>query len=101
MFWFFLSVFIVIDSILFSKGYNTYLWHYKTDLEKRIQLDKLGFEKATVKSDVSEKDIDVIARSIAERYVDETRNLSKDGTYYQDLIRIIKEELKSPNIPKN
>ena len=97
----FLSVCIVIDSILFYKGYNTYLWSYKTDLEKRIQLDKFGFEKATVNSNIDEKDIDMVAKNIAERYVDETKNLSKDGQYFNDLINIIKEELKSPNIPKN
>jgi len=95
MFWFFLSVFIVTDSILFSKGYNTYLWHYKTDLEKQVQLDKLGFEKATIKSNVNEKDIDVIANGITARFAKETGAVSKDGQYFSDLINIIKEELKS------
>lgn len=95
MFWFFLSVFIVTDSILFSKGYNTYLWHYKTDLEKQVQLDRLGFEKATIKSNVTEKDINKVADNIAKKFTKVTGIVSEDGTYYQDLITVIKEELKS------
>ena len=95
MFWFFLSVFIVTDSIVFLKGYNTYLWLYKTDLEKKVQLEKFGFEKAIVKSNVTENEINAIANSIARRYVKETKNLSEDGQYFDDLINIIKEELKT------
>ena len=94
MFWFFLSVFIVIDSILFYKGHNTYLWSYKTDLEKIVQLDKFGFEKTIVKSNIDEKDIDEIARNIAARFMNDT-GITNTG-YDNKLINIIKEELKTP-----
>lgn len=97
----FLSIFIITDSILFYKGYNTYLWRYKTDLEKQVQLTKFGLEKIIIKSGVTEKDIDVIAKNIATKFTKVTGVVSEDGTYYQDLIAVIKEELKSPNIPKN
>ena len=95
MFWFFLSIFTVIDSILFYKGYNTFLWHYKTDLEKRVQLEKFGFEKAIVKSNINEKDVDEIAQNIALKFTSRTGTIGEDGTAFSDLINIIKEELKS------
>jgi len=105
MFWFFLSIFIVTDSILFYKGYNTYLWQYKTNLEKQVQLDRFGFEKVTIKSNVTENEIHAIANGVAARFAKETAVIGKDGAAFDDLIRIIKEELteesKSLNIPKN
>ena len=95
MFWFFLSVFIVIDSTLFYKGYNTYLWRYKTDLEKQVQLDRLGFEKATVKSDVTEVDINKMAEKIAVEFSNQTKTISTASADFATLKDIIKEELKS------
>lgn len=95
MFWFFLSIFIVTDSIVFLKGYNTYLWSYKTDLEKKVQLEKFGFEKVTVKSNIDEKDIDMIAENIVNRFIVETGTIGGDGTASDTLINIIKEELKT------
>lgn len=36
-FWIFMSVFMVCDSYLFSKGYETFFWGHKTPEEKQIQ----------------------------------------------------------------
>jgi len=45
MFWFFLSVFIIVDAVMFNKGFNSLFWKYETDDEKKAQKIKLGLEK--------------------------------------------------------
>lgn len=37
MFWLFAIVFFSVDTWLFTKGYNTMFWQYKTDAEKQMQ----------------------------------------------------------------
>lgn len=37
MFWLFMIVFLGVDTWLFTKGYNTMFWQYKTDAEKQMQ----------------------------------------------------------------
>jgi hypothetical protein len=47
-FWIFLTVFLAVDTWLFTKGYNTLFWQYKTDAEKEIQqviIDNMRKEK--------------------------------------------------------
>ena len=36
-FWIFLTVFVLCEAYLYTKGHDTNIWYYKTDAEKRIQ----------------------------------------------------------------
>lgn len=45
MFWFFLSVCVIADTITFHKGFESFIWKYKTDDEKKVQRRKLGLEE--------------------------------------------------------
>ena len=36
-FWIFMTVFLVCDTWLYSKGNDTLFWRYKTDAEKQLQ----------------------------------------------------------------
>ena len=37
-FWLFMTVFLVCDTYLYSKGNNTFFWQYKTPEEKVLQM---------------------------------------------------------------
>lgn len=37
MFWVFMIVYLCVDTWLFTKGYNTMFWQYKTEAEKQMQ----------------------------------------------------------------
>lgn len=48
MFWVFLTVYFCVDTWLFTKGYNTMFWQYKTEGEKQMQqviIDNMRKEK--------------------------------------------------------
>ena len=35
MFWFFLSVFVVVDAVLLSNGHGSYVWGHGTDRKEK------------------------------------------------------------------
>lgn len=41
-FWDFLTIFFLVDSFLFYRGYDTFFWGHKTTEEKDLQKRKLG-----------------------------------------------------------
>lgn len=41
MFWLFVIVYLCLDTYLFTVGYNTFFWHYRTPEEKQIQQIKI------------------------------------------------------------
>ena len=43
-FWIFMTVFIVCDTYLYSKGNNTFFWQYKTPEEKILQMKLINGE---------------------------------------------------------
>ncbi len=45
-FWIFLSVLVACDTWLFSKGYNSFIWTWKTEKEKEIREAIIAQEKA-------------------------------------------------------
>lgn len=36
-FWIFMTVFLVCDTYLYSRGHETFFWSYKTPEEKKLQ----------------------------------------------------------------
>lgn len=44
-FWIFASVFVACDTWLFSKGYNSVLWTWKTKEEKELREQAIKKEK--------------------------------------------------------
>lgn len=36
-FWIFMVIYFCVDTWLFTKGYNTSFWQYKTEAEKKMQ----------------------------------------------------------------
>lgn len=42
--WVFVTVFFLVDTGLFFRGYNTFFWAYKTPAEIAVQCKKLGVE---------------------------------------------------------
>lgn len=45
-FWIFMSVFVVCDTVLFLRGFDTFFWCYKTPSELEYQRKKLGLDEA-------------------------------------------------------
>lgn len=44
MFWLFMIVFLIADTALFLRGYNTLFWCYKTPAELEKQRQLLGLD---------------------------------------------------------
>lgn len=42
LFWIFMIIYLLVDSFLFYKGYDTFFWKHKTDAELAAQRKKLG-----------------------------------------------------------
>jgi len=45
MFWLFMIVYLLIETMLFLKGYDTLFWQHKTPAELEFQRMKLGLDK--------------------------------------------------------
>lgn len=47
-FWIFMTVFMLCDTWLYSKGNDTFFWQYKTEAEKQLQQEIIKNEKGVM-----------------------------------------------------
>lgn len=51
MFWVFMIVYLLVDTALFTRGYETFYWRHITSEEKQIQQIKIDLMQKEAKND--------------------------------------------------